>query len=89
VSWRAILVGKKRCGGREPAHLVLDPGAQTGLASAPPRSSLFGKKPINIHYDYIASFSTFPTTIFYAVHSYSCTWYCVEFYSQDFYPVEF
>ena len=23
VSWRAILVGKKRCGGREPAHLVL------------------------------------------------------------------
>ena len=60
-----------------------------GLASAPPRSSLFGKKPINIHYDYIASFSTFPTTIFYAVHSYSCTWYCVEFYSQDFYPVEF
>ena len=24
----------------------LDPGAQMGLASAPPRSSLFGKKPI-------------------------------------------
>ena len=23
VSWRAILVGEKRCGGREPAHLVL------------------------------------------------------------------
>ena len=43
----------------------LDPGAQMGLASAPPRSSLFGKKPINIHYDYIAPLSTFPTTIFF------------------------
>ena len=43
----------------------LDPGAQMGLASAPPRSSLFGKKPINIHYDY-RILSTFPTTIFFS-----------------------